>query len=88
VNRQVCRLREIRITFLPHALERMAEYGVAEEEVRLVVGQPDAEGTANLGRRYAQKVIGHRRIRVVYNRGTDEAVVVTVMLLRREGSGS
>ncbi len=69
-------------------MERMAEYGVAEEEVRLVVGQPDAEGTANLGRRYAQKVIGHRRIRVVYNRGTDEAVVVTVMLLRREGSGS
>ena len=54
----------------------------------MVVGQPDAEGTANLGRRYAQKVIGHRRIRVVYNRGTDEAVVVTVMLLRREGSGS
>jgi len=62
----------MRITFLPHDLERMAEY----------------EGTANLGRRYAQKILGHRRIRVVYNQGTDEAVVVTVMLRRREGSGS
>jgi hypothetical protein len=48
----------MRIMFLPHALKRMAEYGVAEVEVRLVVGQPDYEGTANLGRRYAQKVIG------------------------------
>jgi hypothetical protein len=78
----------MRITFLPQALERMAEYRVTEEEVRLVVGQPDDEGTANLGRRYAQKVIGHRRIRAVYNRGTDEAAVVTVLLRRREGSGS
>jgi hypothetical protein len=88
VDRQVRRLCVMRITFLPHALKRMDEYGVTEEEVRLVVGQPDNEGTANLGRRYAQKVFGHRRIRVVYNRGADEAVVVTVMLRRREGSVS
>jgi hypothetical protein len=51
------------------------------------VGQPEEEGAANLGRRYAQKIIGHRRIRVVYNQGTDEAIVVTVMLRRREGAG-
>lgn len=70
----------MRITFLPHALERMAEYGIIQEEIRLVVGQPDDEGTANLGRRYAQKVLGHRRIRVVYNQSTDETIVVTVML--------
>ena len=88
MNGQLRRLRGMRITFLPHALERMAEYAVTDEEVRLIVGQPDDEGTANPGRHYAQKVIGHRRIRVVYNRGTDEAVVVTVMLRRREGSGS
>jgi hypothetical protein len=69
-NRAVRRLCEMRITFLPHALERMAEYGVTEDEVRLIVDQPDEEGTANFGCRYAQKVLGHRRIRVVYNRGT------------------
>lgn len=73
---------------MSHARERMAEYGISEEEARLTAGQPDEEGEANKGRRYAHKVIGHRRIRVVYNRGTDEAAVVTVMLRRREGSGS
>jgi len=78
----------MRVTFLPHALEKMAERGVSEEEVRLVVGQPEEEGDANLGRRYAQKQIGRRRIRVVYNRGADEVVVVTVMFRRRESAGS
>ena len=80
MDQQVRRLCAMRITFLPHALERMAEYGIIQEEIRLVVGQPDDKGTANLGRRYAQKVLGHRRIRVVYNQSTDETIVVTVML--------
>ncbi len=78
----------MRITLLPHARERMELYGISEEEVRQVLGQPDEEGEANLGRLYSQKQIGQRRIRVIYNRGTDEAVVVTVMLRRREGAGS
>jgi hypothetical protein len=37
VDRQLRRLCAMRITFLPHALERMAEYGITQEEVRLVV---------------------------------------------------
>ena len=78
----------MRITFNPHARERMEQFGISESEVRLIVGQPEEEGDANLGRRYAQKQIGQRRIRVVYNRGADEAVVVTVMLRRREGERS
>lgn len=78
----------MRITFNPHARERMEQFGISESEVRLIVGQPEEEGDANLGRRYAQKQIGQRRIRVVYNRGADEAVVVTVMLRRREGGRS
>jgi hypothetical protein len=58
----------MRVTFLPHALEQMEARDISEEEARLVVGQPDEEGVANFGRLYAQKVIGHRRIRVIYNR--------------------
>lgn len=73
---------------MPHARDRMEEFGISEPEVRLTVGQPEEEGAANKGRRYAQKQIGRRRIRVVYNRGEDEAVVVTVMLRRREGGRS
>ena len=49
---------------------------------------PEVEGEANFGRLWSQKEIGRRRIRVVYNRGADEAVVVTVMLRRKEGAGS
>ena len=41
-----------------------------------------------MGRRYSQKVIGSRKIRVVYNIGKDEVVIVTVMLRGREGTGS
>jgi Domain of unknown function (DUF4258) len=78
----------MRVTFLPHALMQMRARGISEGEARVVVGQPDEEGVANFGRLYAQKVIGHRRIRVVYNQGADEIVVVSVMLRRREGGRS
>lgn len=84
----MCRLRGMNVTFLPHALEQMRARGIPEEEARLVLEEPDEEGAANLGRLYAQKVIGHRRIRVVYNRGADETVAVSVMLRRREGGRS
>lgn len=66
----------------------MELYEISEEEVLQVLDQPDEEGEANLGRLYSQKQIGQRRIRVIYNRGADEAVVVTVMLRRREGASS
>lgn len=78
----------MRITFLPHALGQMAARGISEEEARAVLEGADEEGEANLGRLYSQKRIGRRRIRVVYNRGADEAVVVSVMLRRREGGGA
>ena len=73
---------------MPHALEQMERRGIFEEEVAAVLEDPNEEGPANLGRLYAQSVIAHRRIRVVYNRETDEAVVVSVMFRRREGGGS
>jgi len=66
----------------------MRRRGISEEEARRVLEEPIEEGEANFGRFYAQKVVGHRRIRVVYNQGADEIVVVSVMLLRREGGRS
>ncbi len=38
-----------RVTFLPHARERMGQYGVTEGEVRAVLEEPSEEGAANLG---------------------------------------
>ena len=66
----------------------MELYGVSEDEVRSVLEETDEEGVANLGRLYSQKQIEHRRIRVIYNQGADETVIVSVMLRRREGERS
>lgn len=76
----------MKITILPHARERMEQYGVTEDEVRNVLEEADEEGEANFGRRYSQKQVGHRRIRVIYNQGAEEAVVISVMLRGREGT--
>ena len=77
----------MKVAFLPHARERMEQYGVSEDEVRNVLEEADEEGEANFGRLYSQKQIGHHRIRVIYNQGADESVVISVMLRRREGAG-
>lgn len=79
------RLRGMKITFLPHARERMTELGISAVEVVETLAFPHERGAANFGRLYAQMQVGHRRIRVIYNQGADEAMVVSVMLRRREG---
>jgi len=61
----------------------MEQYGITEEEVRSVLQEPSEEGAANFGRTYAQKLFSGRLVRVIYNAGMDEAVVVSVMLRRR-----
>lgn len=60
-----------RVTLLPHARERMEQYGITEEEVRSVIEEPSEEGAANLGRSYAQKLLSRRLVRVIYNAGID-----------------
>ena len=78
----------MKVTLLPHARERMELYDISEEAVRSVLEEADEQGQANFGRLYAQKLIRHRLIRVVYNQGAGETVVVTVMLRRRGGERS
>jgi hypothetical protein len=78
----------MKVTLLPHARERMERFSISPADVLRVFEDPDEEGEAKRGRLYAQKRIGHRTVRVIYNRGADEAIVVSVMLRRREGTGS
>ena len=73
---------------MPHARERMEQFGISEEQVRSVLEEADEKGRANLGRLYSQKLVGHRLVRVIYNQGAGEAVVVSVMLRRRDGERS
>lgn len=78
----------MKVTLLPYARERMELYGISEDAVRSVLEESDEQGQANFGRLYAQRLIGHRLIRVVCNYGEDGTVVVTVMLRRRDGGRS
>lgn len=63
----------------------MERHGITEKEVRSVLEEADEKGQANLGRLYSQKLAGHRIVRVIYNQGADEAVVISVMLRKRDG---
>ncbi len=77
----------MKITLLPHTLERMQERGVSEEEVRDVLERPDLEYPGRLGRAVAERSPSETSrslaLRVVYNRGLeDKRVVVTVELGR------
>ncbi len=61
-----------RVIFLPHARERMEQYGISEEEVWAVLERPSEEGTANFGRSYAQKLLSSRLlVRVIDNMGVE-----------------
>jgi hypothetical protein len=80
-------MASMRITFLPHAVERMEQRGISEEEVRDVLERPDLEYPGRLGRTVAERSPSEAgrplALRVIYNLGlADERVVVTVELGR------
>ena len=77
----------LRFTFLPHALEDMEERDVTEERVRATVEEPDFTGEGNHGRLVADRRFGRTVVRVVYNVGHGEYVIVAVMRRRRLGGG-
>lgn len=78
----------MKITLIPHALEQMEKRGVSESEVRRTIEQPEPLREGRLYRIVAEKSFpGGRVVRVVYNRGRDEAVVVTVITKRRRSGG-
>lgn len=72
----------MRVTFVPHALEQMAERGIPADLARAALEDPDAEYPGDWGRTVAEKRFGGERsaVKVVYNRGLqDERIVVSVM---------
>ncbi len=77
----------MKITYLPHALERMEQRGVSEEEVRGILESPDLEYPGKQDRTVAERPPseGGRSlaVRVIYNLGLEEErIVVTVELGR------
>jgi Domain of unknown function (DUF4258) len=76
-----------RFTFLPHALDDMEERNVTEERVRATVEDPDFTGEGDYERLVADRRFGRTVVRVVYNVGSGEYVIVAVMRRRRIGGG-
>lgn len=74
-----------RFTFLPHALEDMEERSVTEEWVRATVEEPDFIGEGDHDRLVADRRFGRTVVRVVYNMGRGEYVIVAVMRRRSIG---
>lgn len=74
-----------RFTFLPHALEDMEERNVTGEWVRATIEEPDFTGEGDYGRLVADRRFGRTVVRVVYNVGRGEYVIVAVMRRRRIG---
>jgi hypothetical protein len=72
----------LKVTFLPHAIEQMAEREIPEERARAVLEEPDGEYPGDTPERtVAERTFEGERsaIKVVYTVGLeDERVVVSV----------
>ena len=77
----------MKITYLPHAREQMEERGVPEERVRAAIEEPEYTGEGDYGRLVADRRFGSTVVRVIYNVGREEYIVVSVMRRRRLGGG-
>ena len=78
---------EPRISFCltPHAKERMAERGILDKDIQIVLEKPDAL-EPSLGRRtVARKYCGARTLEVVFHRDGKISVVQTAYWLERVG---
>ena len=72
------------ITILRHARERMEAYNVDERLVAETLHNPDREIPGYGGRMIAQKKLNGYVLRVIYEKGTNTKVVITVYKARRE----
>ena len=65
----------------------MERRGISAEEVAQTVISPDRSYTGRFGRIVAEKDFGAQILRVVYNEGQDEAIVITAVPIRKIGGG-
>jgi Domain of unknown function (DUF4258) len=77
----------VKATFLPHAREQMSLRGVSSEEVVETIRSPDSSYVGRFGRIVSEKDLGTRVLRVIYNVGQDEAVVISAVPIRKIGGG-
>lgn len=74
-----------RIHFDRHARRRMKWRHISEEEVHLVLGNPDKIEKSIRGRTNVYKIIGKRYIKVTYKESSDETLIISVVDKGKEG---
>jgi hypothetical protein len=68
------------VGFDEHAVTRMGERGVSEDEVLEVLRNPDQTGLPTQPNRFRyRKVLGSRRVDVVFEHDPTQIVVITVI---------
>jgi uncharacterized protein DUF4258 len=75
------------IHFLPHVQDQMERRGISPEAVAETIISPDRSYVGRFGRVVSEKDFGARVLRVVYNEGQDEAIVITAVPIRKIGGG-
>ena len=71
--------------FLPHAQAQMRDRNVSVREVMETIMAPDSLRTGRFGRLIAERDFGTYVLRVVYNEGQDEYVIITAIPIRKRG---
>ncbi len=84
----------MRITYLPHARERMERRSISEEDVRAALESPDFEYPGRLGRTVAELSPGAwgrfdaLALRVIYNLGAADLAIAAATHIRYASGGN
>ena len=68
----------MRIVYTIHARERMVERGIKEEDVELILSNPDSVGEGRNGALIATRRISGRMVKIIYNLKDNITIIITV----------
>lgn len=69
-----------RVTFIPHAEERLKDRGIPRELVISTIEKPDSLDEGYGGRKVAQRSLNGKLIRVIYEERDDEILIITAYI--------
>ena len=72
-----------KVIFVQHALDRMKERSITEEQVKSTLKYPGINDCKNEKRKIAQRLIEGRLLRVVYEEEDDAIIVVSAYCTSR-----
>ncbi len=74
----------MKITFHPHAIDKLKKRNIKQETVEEAIKNPDSVSDGKFGRKIAQKVYGRYLLRVVYEASAGTILVITAYPTKQE----